>query len=1067
MWDYHIIYLLAGIILTLFAGIIYLRYYSPNRVIVGDTSAVPNQLQQFMFQYPDAAYIKDINNKFTYLNPAFCELFDIKISESKLRTVTDFDFYTQEQAANFFREDQQILTGIKESLFGEEQIRIGKSEYFMRISKTPILNQKDEIIGCCCLFSDITQYKESWQQLVLRNEELSKEKNLLRAILDNVPDTIYIKDKHGKFLDANPLQIQVTKAGNVKNLLGKSDYDFYPKDIADIFDKDDRQVLDTGDSIINKEEIGFDAEGKICIRSTTKVPFYNEDGNIVGLVGIGRDITQQKRTEDKLKEQAQSLQEINVLLEERQEEINQQSEELTQQNQALENERNLLRSLINNIPDFIYIKDLKGSFIAANQHLLNNFGFKVESEIIGKTDFDLFPKEYAEQYSQDERAIISSGKALPLRDEPTINKDGKVISLLTTKAPYKSPDGEVLGIIGIGRDITKLKEAEYQLQEQADHLKEVNVLLEERQEEIQQQSNELSSQNRLLENERNLLRTLIDSLPDYIFIKDTDSKYVTANRSVIELTQSGSLENLIGKTDYDFFGQELGAKTYDEENKIFQSKEALSHQETRIKLATDKQLYVSATKVPYFDADGRLLGLVGIWRDITELKQITDKLTEQSLDLQEINTLLEEKQEEIRQQSEFLAEQNDILEREKNLMQTLIDHMPDYIYVKDKDSKFLLANKSLLKTMHVNDLNGVIGKTDLDMAPFADIAHQYYQDERLIIQTNQPIVNKEETGYDADGRPRIISTTKVPFLDAEGNIAGIVGIGRDITKQKSAEKQLREQAKNLQDINQLLVDRQEKIQQQSEKLNNQAASLKKANQQLEQLNATKNKFFSIIAHDLKNPFQAIFGFSELLMRNYNDYDEKQQYELLSMIKTSSESAYNLLENLLQWARTQTDRIKYNPISFDIKPIIDQNLSLIKASLEKKRLTLQSELGCDTTVYADQNMINLVVRNILSNAIKFTDYDGLISIHCFIYDTGHLAVSITDTGIGMTQENINKLFRIDEYFSTSGTSGEGGTGLGLIICKEFIERNKGEINVQSESDVGTTFTFTLPRTKIED
>ena len=257
------------------------------------------------------------------------------------------------------------------------------------------------------------------------------------------------------------------------------------------------------------------------------------------------------------------------------------------------------------------------------------------------------------------------------------------------------------------------------------------------------------------------------------------------------------------------------------------------------------------------------------------------------------------------------------------------------------------------------------------------------------------------------------------------------------------------------------MDRQDKIQHQTQILNSQADSLKKANVQLEKLNATKNKFFSIIAHDLKNPFQAIFGFSELLLRNYNDYDEKQQFELISMIKSSSESAYNLLENLLQWARSQTDRIKYNPQIFELKQLVEQNLELTKASSEKKHITVESHLECDTHVYADKNMVNLVLRNLLSNAIKFTDFDGMIMIRCFKFSDDFLAVAVTDTGIGMTEDNLDKLFKIDEYFSTSGTAGEGGTGLGLIICKEFIEKNQGELNVESELGIGTTFTFTLP------
>jgi signal transduction histidine kinase len=183
-----------------------------------------------------------------------------------------------------------------------------------------------------------------------------------------------------------------------------------------------------------------------------------------------------------------------------------------------------------------------------------------------------------------------------------------------------------------------------------------------------------------------------------------------------------------------------------------------------------------------------------------------------------------------------------------------------------------------------------------------------------------------------------------------------------------------------------------------------------------------------------------------------------------MIKTSSESAFNLLENLLQWARTQTDRIQYNPDYFKLAEIIDQNIELSKASAENKHITLISQVDCDSTVFADKNMINLVVRNLISNAVKFTEEKGIVTVGCEIKRNDQMRVYIADTGIGISEQNIKKLFRIDEYFSTSGTAGEGGTGLGLIICKEFIEKNKGKLNIESKLGEGTTFTFVLPKTK---
>ena len=1026
-----------------------------------------DQLNILINNIPGCVYIKDFSGRYLLTNQKFAKLINVDSPES-LYGKTDADLFKKEQADIYLEEDKKILNGKVSSIKRKEENTINSHKTFSQIIKVPIKNKKGKIIGLFGTSSDITEQESASSQLAEKNKALEKEQTLFKALMDNMPDTIYIKDTECRFLDGNPQQITITKAKTHENLLGKTDFDFYPKDIAEIYFKDDKNVIETGKPVINKEEIGFDADGNIRIKSTTKVPFRDKDGKIIGLVGIGRDITNLKEAEEKLKEQAQSLQEINVMLEERQEEVNQQSEELGTQNRKLEEERNLLRTLIDNIPDYVYLKDTNCRFITVNKKLMKVFKTDDLDEIIGKTDKDFYPKEYALNYLKDDQEVLSTGKAILFKEESGIDSEGNFIHLLTSKVPFSGPDGQIAGIIGIARDITKIKEAEIKLQEQADSLKEVNILLEERQEEIQQQSSELTSQNKILENERNLLRTIIDALPDVIYIKDKESRFIAANQKILDVMKAPSYEYLEGKTDFDFYPKKMAKQFYDDEQKVIKSKKPLINKEEFGLDSEGKQRTLFTTKVPFFDADGNISGIVGVGRDITELKEYEEALKTQASDLQEKNKLLEERQEEIQKQSESLAEQNTILESERNLLRTLIDHMPDYIYIKDRNSRFLTVNKRLLEVQHASSLDEIIGKTDYDSTPTKEAADIYLQDDQHIISTGEPIINKEEIGFDENDRERVILTTKVPFYDADGNIAGIVGIGRDITKQKKAERQLREQAQNLQEVNIILEERQEKIQQQSEELNKQAQSLKKANVQLEHLNTTKNKFFSIIAHDLKNPFQAIFGFSELLLRNYDDFDAPQKMDLLGMIKTSSESAYNLLENLLQWARTQTDRIKYNPAQIDIGELIEQNITLGQGSAENKHISLVYELKCTSKAFADKNMINLVLRNLISNAIKFTNDGGVVTVLCNEAEKNpdRIEISIVDTGIGISEDNIQKLFRIDEYFSTSGTAGESGTGLGLIICKEFVEKNGGEIKISSELGVGTTFSFTLSKKEIK-
>jgi PAS domain S-box-containing protein len=388
--------------------------------------------------------------------------------------------------------------------------------------------------------------------------------------------------------------------------------------------------------------------------------------------------------------------------------------------------------------------------------------------------------------------------------------------------------------------------------------------------------------------------------------------------------------------------------------------------------------------------------------------------------------------------------------------------MPDLIYIKDRQSRFILGNKKVAAVMGTVP-KGLVGKTDFDFYTY-DLASRFYNDEQVIMKTGKPKINYEEPGLDEHGNRIVLSTTKVPLKNKRGEVVGLVGIGRDITRLKNIEKELRKKTDDLQDINQLLEERQEEIQQQSEELTTQAENMKRVNIELERLNKTKDKFFSIIAHDLKNPFHAIIGFSELLRKDFHSMDDEQKIGLLEMINVSSQSAYSLLENLLQWARSQTDKIKFTPENVDISEIVKSAVDLHMISAEKKKIRIKSHFREKHFVYADKNMVTTVIRNLIGNAIKFTRSKGKIEISCNDNEKNK-EITISDNGIGIKKENLDNLFRIDAYYSTTGTLGESGTGLGLIICKEFIEKNGGNIKVVSEEGKGSAFTFSLPAGKV--
>ncbi|MDD4823523.1 MAG: ATP-binding protein [Bacteroidales bacterium] len=231
---------------------------------------------------------------------------------------------------------------------------------------------------------------------------------------------------------------------------------------------------------------------------------------------------------------------------------------------------------------------------------------------------------------------------------------------------------------------------------------------------------------------------------------------------------------------------------------------------------------------------------------------------------------------------------------------------------------------------------------------------------------------------------------------------------------------------------------------------------------LKELNATKDKFFSIIAHDLKNPFNAIHGFSNLLVEQIQEKDYEGAEEYAGIIRNSSEHAISLLSNLMEWSRSQTGRLKFNPEMIELDMLVNDVIVLLKESAQNKSITISTENLRKEMAYADRAMIHTVLRNLISNAIKFTfpGAGGKIVISARHTDE-EMIISVSDNGVGMKKELIDRLFHIEENVSTSGTQQEEGTGLGLILCKEFVDNHNGRIWAESEVGKGTTFYFTLP------
>jgi PAS domain S-box-containing protein len=445
-------------------------------------------------------------------------------------------------------------------------------------------------------------------KLVQEKAELARERDLLRMIIDSLPDPIYVKDTESRFLTANLACARSLGAVHPDEIVHKTDFDFFPKEFAGQYFADEKGVMRSGQTLNTIEStIERDAREVRWVQ-TTKVARHDGNGNIIGLIGIGRDITELKRAKEAS------------------------NDELQKRTVELSRERLLLRTLIDNLPDSIYAKDITGRKTLANQADLKNMRCKTESEALGKNDFELFPREVAEKFWADDQKVIR-GYPVINREEYFLDARGRQVWLLTSKLPLRDTDGKIVGLIGIGRDITRQKGMQTELAY-----------------------------------EQKLLQTLLENSPTRIFFKDLESRFVRFSNSKAQGTfeamrkawrtdhpkdppnvwpsHLADIEShskwLIGKTDFDTYPEGLARAAQKDEQEIIRTGQPVVNKIEKAELADGQIFWWLVTKLPWRDNDGKMIGTFGASQDVTPLKQAEESLRKFTAQLERSNRELQD-----------------------------------------------------------------------------------------------------------------------------------------------------------------------------------------------------------------------------------------------------------------------------------------------------------------------------------------------------------------------------------------------------------------------------------------
>lgn len=368
---------------------------------------------------------------------------------------------------------------------------------------------------------------------------------------------------------------------------------------------------------------------------------------------------------------------------------------------------------------------------------------------------------------------------------------------------------------------------------------------------------------------------------------------------------------------------------------------------------------------------------------------------------------------------------------------TLFKELKDVLYESTPEGKLLDINPSGI------ELFGYDSKEDIMKINIAeDLYVNPEERDRLIekIEKDGFVKDYEIKIKNKAGKEIIVMETSFMLKNDAGKVLGYTGIIRDVTETKRQEKLLREFNEELANVN---------------------LQLKASEDELKKINDEKDKFFSIIAHDLKSPFNALLNLSEFLVEDLSELSMEEIRSFSKEINKSAHSVFNLLLNLLQWAQIKTGRFSKTQEKLEMADLTGKTIVLLENLASKKSIKISNNVDSSHSMLGDKIMISSVMQNLISNAIKFTKRNGSIIVSSEA-ENGRIVINIKDDGVGISKENLQKLFKLDEHLTTIGTANEAGTGLGLILCRELLEKNNGKIWAESIEGLGTTFSFSLEK-----
>lgn len=534
-------------------------------------------------------------------------------------------------------------------------------------------------------------------------------------------------------------------------------------------------------------------------------------------------------------------------------------------------------------------------------------------------------------------------------------------------------------------------------------------------------------------------------------LNETDEKHRSIFENVQEVFYQTDLEGIIYNispsikqvTDYDM-DELIGTKAHilyentNDRNLLLKSlleNGVIRDFEFKLRTKTNGSKYASINASLINDTNGKPIYIAGAIRDITDRKLVEEALTESR------------------------ANASAILENERTLMNSLMDNLPDRIYFKDLESRFIRVNKAMATKHGLNEMKKIEGLTDFDLFTH-EHAIQAFNDEQEIIRTGKPIVNIEEKETYADGRITWAQTSKMPLLNLEGKIIGTFGISRDITERKKNELQLLRNNEKIAAQNEEFQQINEEFQQINEELNHANFELIGAKEKAEESDRLKSAFLANMSHEIRTPMNGILGFADLLKEPELTGEERQEY--IGIIEKSGLRMLNIINDLIDISKVESGQMEIFISEINVNEQIEYIYNFFKPEVQKKGMHLSFQNGLQSEVaviHSDREKLYAILANLVKNAIKYSD-TGSIEFGYTLKDK-YLVFFIKDTGIGIPDDKKEAIFDRFIQADISDKRAFQGAGLGLAISKSYVEMLGGNIWVESDEGIGSTFYFTMP------